>query len=181
MTDKTIRFIKDLLICLMLFGISLLLVLITGCCQPKVLQDSLYDSISVKTVCRTEIVNDTVYVEIPYISEKNVTKDTVSVIENDYARTEALIEDGFLYHSLETKPQQKPVKVEKVIEYRDSIIEKLVEKEKVVQHMVEKPDTLFEKIQKRTFWILCVGILVFVVLKRSNIANILKSIIDIFK
>ena len=80
----------------------------------------------VVTETRIETVyqTDTVLLEIPKIVEKVVTKDTVSVLENDYAKSQAVISDGLLTHSLETKPVQKPVEVQTKIVYRDSIIVK---------------------------------------------------------
>ena len=74
----------------------------------------------IETVYKT----DTVLLEIPKIIEKVVTKDTVSVLENDYAKSQAVISDGLLAHSLETKPVQKPVEVQTKIVYRDSVIVK---------------------------------------------------------
>ena len=74
----------------------------------------------IETVYKT----DTVLLEIPKIVEKVVTKDTVSVLENDYAKSQAVISDGLLAHSLETKPVKKPVEVQTKIVYRDSVIVK---------------------------------------------------------
>ena len=74
----------------------------------------------IETVYKT----DTVLLEIPKIVEKVVTKDTVSVLENDYAKSQAVISDGLLAHSLETKPVQRPVEVQTKIVYRDSVIVK---------------------------------------------------------
>ena len=78
----------------------------------------------VSTEVRIETIHemDTVYIEIPRIVEKVVTKDTLSVLENDYAKSEASVSDGFLSHSLETKSVQHPVEIQKEIVYRDSIV-----------------------------------------------------------
>ena len=78
----------------------------------------------VVTETRIETVyeTDTVFLEVPKIVEKVVTKDTVSVLENDFAKSEAVVSDGLLAHSLETKPVQKPVEVQTKIVYRDSVI-----------------------------------------------------------
>ena len=80
----------------------------------------------VVTETRIETVyqTDTVLLEIPKIVEKVVTKDTVSVLENDYAKSQAVVTDGLLAHSLETKPVHKPVEVQTKIVYRDSVIGK---------------------------------------------------------
>ena len=79
-----------------------------------------------KTVTQTRIETvfetDTVYVALPQIVEKVITADTSSVLENDYAKSEAVISNGMLAHSLETKPVQKPVEVQTKTVYRDSII-----------------------------------------------------------
>ena len=77
-----------------------------------------------ETRIETVYLTDTVLLEIPKIVEKVVTKDTVSVLENDYAKSQAIVTDGLLAHSLETKPVQKPVEVQTKIVYRDSIIVK---------------------------------------------------------
>ena len=80
---------------------------------------------SEKTITETRIETvyqtDTVYLEVPQIVEKVVTKDTVSVLENEFAKSAASVSDGLLSHSLETKPVQKPVEVQTKIVYRDSI------------------------------------------------------------
>ena len=77
-----------------------------------------------ETRIETVYQTDTVLLEIPKIVEKVVTKDTVSVLENNYAKSQAVISDGLLAHSLETKPVQKPVEVQTKIVYRDSVIVK---------------------------------------------------------
>ena len=81
---------------------------------------------SEKTITETRIETvyetDTVYLEVPQIVEKVVTKDTVSVLENEFAKSAASVSDGLLAHSLETKPVQKPVEVQTKIVYRDSVI-----------------------------------------------------------
>jgi uncharacterized protein YcfL len=80
----------------------------------------------VVTETRIETVyqTDTVMLAIPKIVEKVVTKDTLSVLENDYAKSQAVVSDGLLAHSLETKPVQQPVEVQTKIVYRDSVIVK---------------------------------------------------------
>jgi disulfide bond formation protein DsbB len=63
-----------------------------------------------------------VFLEVPQIVERIVTKDTVSVLENEFAKSAASVSDGLLSHSLETKPVQKPVEIQTKIVYRDSVI-----------------------------------------------------------
>ena len=80
------------------------------------------ERIVTETRIETVYQTDTVLLEIPKVVEKVVTKDTVSVLENDYAKSQAVVSDGLLAHSLETKPVKQPVEIQTKIVYRDSII-----------------------------------------------------------
>ena len=80
------------------------------------------DSVRVEVRTLKETVHDTAYIELPLIVERITTRDTISTLENDYARSEAQISEGFLRHSLETKPAKHPVQIQKEIVYRDSVI-----------------------------------------------------------
>ena len=82
------------------------------------------EKILVETRIETVYKTDTVYLEVPKIVEKIVTADTVSVLENEYAKSEASISEGLLAHSLETKPVKQPVEVQTQVVYRDSAIVK---------------------------------------------------------
>ena len=82
------------------------------------------EKILVETRIETVYKTDTVYLEVPKIVEKIVTADTVSVLENEYAKSEASVSEGLLAHSLETKPVKQPVEVQTQIVYRDSVIVK---------------------------------------------------------
>ena len=65
--------------------------------------------VEVKTVM--EKVIGTAYVELPVIVEKVATLDTASVLENKYAKSEAIVSGEVLIHSLATKSVREPVKV----------------------------------------------------------------------
>lgn len=138
--------------------------LLIGCCPCRMTAPSTTssDSTSVKVVHKIERVLDTVYVEIPKVVEKVVSRDTISYLENEYAYSEAIVEGEFLYHSLATKPQRKPVEVQTKKEYRDSIIERIIEKEVVSTIEVEKPDTWWEQTQKKGFWAMTIALILFV-------------------
>ena len=82
------------------------------------------EKILVETRIETVYKTDTVYLEVPKIVEKIVTADTVSVLENDYAKSEASVSEGLLAHSLETKPVKLPAEVQTQVVYRDSVIVK---------------------------------------------------------
>ena len=97
-----------------------LAVLATACGTTRSLQNSESSRVEVRT--ETVFKHDTAYVELPVFIEKVATLDTVSTLENTYAKSEAIVTAGILHHSLETKPVKVPVQVETKTEYRDSVI-----------------------------------------------------------
>ena len=118
------------------------------------------EKIITETRIETVYKTDTVLLEIPKIVEKVVTKDTVSVLENEYAKSEASVSDGLLAHSLETKPIQQPVEVQTKIVYRDSVVFKDVVVYETVE--VEKELTGWQSFKmKMGGWFL--GILIILI------------------
>lgn len=89
---------------------------------------------------RTETiyVPDTVYVQLPAVSQSVDTLDTISVLENKYAISDASVSGNILKHSLEIKPVNEPVPVRKEIVYRDSVVLQRVD----VDHYIEMPAEL---------------------------------------
>ena len=106
------------------------------------------EKIVTETRIETAYQTDTVYLEVPKIVEKVVTKDTVSVLENEFAKSAASVSDGLLAHSLETKPFQKPVEVQTKIVYRDSVIFKDVVVYETVE--VEKELSRWQSFKMKT-------------------------------
>ena len=95
------------------------------------------EKILVETRIETVYKTDTGYLEVPKIVEKIATADTVSVLENEYAKSEASVSEGLLAHSLETKPVKQLGEVQTQVVYRDSVI---VKDNVIVQTVeVEKP------------------------------------------
>lgn len=103
-----------------LFPLALLAASSCGALRPT--SPSVTDSTTVEVNTHTETVHDTAYVQLPAYIERNVTRDTTSTLENPYAKSLATVQNGLLAHSLETKPVQLPVQIEKQIVYRDSIV-----------------------------------------------------------
>ena len=118
------------------------------------------EKILVETRIETVYKTDTVYLEVPKIVEKIVTADTVSVLENEYAKSEASVSEGLLAHSLETKPVKQPVEVQTQIVYRDSVI---VKDNVIVQTVeVEKPLSGWQSFKMAMGgWIL--GLIIFMI------------------
>lgn len=104
---------------------------------------SVSDSTRVEVREVTRYIKDTVYLELPVITERIVTRDTSSRLENDYAVSEASVSGGYLSHSLATKPARTPVETEAREVVRDSIVfrDRLVE----VPVEVEKPLTRWQR------------------------------------
>ena len=118
------------------------------------------EKILVETRIETVYKTDTVYLEVPKIVEKVVTADTVSVLENEYAKSEASVSEGLLAHSLETKPVKQPVEVQTQVVYRDSVI---VKDNVIVQTVeVEKPLTGWQSFKMAMGgWML--GLIIFMI------------------
>lgn len=123
--------------------------------------------VEVRTV--TEFVPDTVFVELPVIVERVQTLDTVSFLENRFAKSEASVSEGVLSHSLETKPVKEPVEVENKVVYRDS----LVYVDRFVTETVEVARTLSKWQRVRmgmgsAFIVLIAAAVLYFIIKFSN-------------
>ena len=118
------------------FILLFLLFLSVACSTIKQVTPREQTTVEIRT--ETVYVPDTVYIELPRIVERVQTLDTISVLENKYAKSEALVENGTLNHSLELKPVKEPAIVQKQIVYKDSIIVKEVD----VDHYIEMPAEL---------------------------------------
>lgn len=138
------------------------LFLILASCCPKHYPSVIEYRDSVRVEIRERLVHDTVKFEVPVIIEKNVTRDTVSHLENDWAQSDAELKDGFLWHSLETKgktiylPVEVPVHDTTYIEKEAQVITETKE--------VEKPLTAWQKFRLKGFWWLlglCIGLLLW--------------------
>ena len=135
------------------FLISLTL-LCVACCTLKQVTPTEQSCVEVRT--ETVIQKDTVYLELPVIVEKVQTLDTCSVLENKYAKSEALISGGVLAHSLATKPVSEPVVVDKQIVYRDSLVfvDKVITNTVEIEKPISAGDLFFLKLGKWVFGLL---------------------------
>lgn len=145
-------------------NISLLLLialLLTACGTPKKLTTTQQDSTRIEIRETVIYVPDTVFVEIPAQTAERTTQDSTSHLENDYALSDARINpDGSLYHDLKTKPQEKPVPIEKPVERKDSIIYRTQYIGREVTVEVERELSWWEKTQIYGFWGLVVILLI---------------------
>ena len=131
------------------------------------------DSTKVEVRYETKTIHDTAFVELPVIVERVATLDTSSVLENKYAKSAASVSGGILTHSLETKPVREPVRVEKQIVYRDSLVFR--DKVQTVTVEVEKKLTWWQTLQMRLGLVAIVLIVIVVIYFIFLIINHFKS------
>lgn len=120
--------------------------------QPTVI---VRDSIRTEVKEVTTYIHDTIKVALPKETEKVVTRDTSSRLENTFSISNASIDTaGFLHHSLISKEAPLAVPVDVPVHRKDSIV--YVNKEVRVPVMTEKPLTWWQRTKMKGFWVLLV-------------------------
>ena len=132
-------------------GSIVILLLFFSSCSPRIIE-----RVETKIEVHERIVYDTATFEVPVEIEKIVTCDTISHLENNWAKSDAIVSGGLLHHSLESKPQIIKIPVEVTV--RDTIKEeaKIIEKEV----KVEKPLSWSQKTKIGVFWYLLGAVIV---------------------
>lgn len=102
------------------FNLFISLLLFVACGQMAQVTSSKNTDTEVRIERMVEY--DTVFVSIPEISEKTMTADTASFLENKFSKSSAIISSGVLSHSLQTKPVKLPVEVKTETVYKDSLV-----------------------------------------------------------
>ena len=129
----------------------------SGCCPCQLHTSSLQDSVRVEVIERIEYIPDNIEVAIPYERE-SVVRDTTSHLENDYAMSDAaILPDGRLFHSLETRPQLRPFVIQKPVMKRDSVVYRNIYRE--VEVVCKAELTKFQRFQINGFWLLSILII----------------------
>lgn len=151
----------------------ILLVGMTACCPCRHLTTSTRDSVRVETNVQTEYVHDTAWIKVPI----EVVRQTVIVdsshLETSFAVSDARINsDGSLSHSLENKPQDKPIPFEKPITTINNDTYHGKTETEIVE--VECKLTWWQQTKMRGFWIL---LAVVVFLFRKNIIPLARRFI----
>lgn len=136
------------------FTIFLVSLLCVACASAR--QVTPLENTHVEVRTETVFQKDTVYLELPLLVEKVQTLDTMSVLENRYAKSEAIVADGVLVHSLATKPVKEPMEVETKVVYRDSLVyvDKIVKETVEVAKPLSGPNRFFLAFGKWAFVIL---------------------------
>lgn len=177
--SQAVGFVTESVYVVMLF-VGLLLCALFGSCSSHnnlTTEHKERDSVNVDVRYQTIFVPDTVFVEIPAQTAERTTSDSISHLENDYATSDARINpDGTLFHLLATKPQKKPIEVDKEIEQRDSIVyvEKSVSDtgQQIVE--VERNLSWWEQTRIYGFYLL---LIVVVAIYRKSIWSLFKKFI----
>ncbi len=122
--DDNKRIIEDFAITVALFVIVVALVCLTSCRHTNaIVAQSNFDSVWVQLRERMSWELDTVYFRIPLVKESQRVHRDSSRLENDFALSvAAIMPNGKLFHSLETKPRLIFTTFKRPILQRDSII-----------------------------------------------------------
>ena len=138
-----------------------------GTVRTLPVQDSSRAEVRVERTVRI----DTVFVQLPEVAERVTVLDTVSVLENQYAKSEAVVSAGRLSHSLELKPVKVPVAVPAEVVVRDS----LVWRDRVVEKEVERQLSSWERVKMGVGGYACVLLVVLLILSVIQFITNLKS------
>ena len=138
-----------------------------GTVRTLPVQDSSRAEVRVERTVRI----DTVFVQLPEVAERVTVLDTVSVLENHYAKSEAVVSAGQLSHSLELKPARVPVAVAAETVVRDS----LVWRDRVVEKEVERQLSSWERVKMGVGGYACVLLVVLLILSVIQFITNLKS------
>ena len=133
---------------------------LTACGVARPVLESDNTKVEVKVV--EKIVKDTAWFELPVIVEKVATLDTASVLENKYAKSEAVVSGGVLHHSLQTKPVREPVEVQIKETVRDSIVYRDRIQTKTVE--VEKKLIWWQSLKMKTGGVTLLAIVLIIIL-----------------
>ena len=150
------------------------LLLLVGCKSPK---EIVREVTVIETHDSIHFVHDTLYFDVPVQTEQIVTKDSISVLENDWAISQVAInKDGTLSHKLESKKQIVPVPFEKPVETKTQVIYRNMEVKVPVP--VEKELTKWEKFRLSAFWwLLCASVVCVGVVLRKPLFAIVRRFI----
>lgn len=144
--------------------------LVNGCC-PKIIE-----KVETKIEYRDRTIHDTATFEIPVEVEKIVTRDTMSHLENSWAKSDAVVSEGFLHHSLESIPQI--VKVPYEVTVTDTLYVQTEAKETIKEVKVEQPLSWWKRAKLSLFpWLLLAAIFAGIYIFRKPILKLIKALL----
>lgn len=143
--------------------------MVSGCCCQRHITPTTINNTTNEVTNKTsnhiekeEIRDSIVYVYVEKERDRNITRDTTSVLETKYAKSQASVSNGILNHSIENKNDSIPVRIMwKEKEVRDTVYVEVFRDKEVevpVEIIVEKP------IRDKAFWISIIGNIIVVML-----------------
>ena len=153
--------------------------LLGGCCSPRVVENTVIQTDTVKTVDSVLVYvrYDTVKIEIPASSQSIVTKDTASHLQDCLYESYAYWDGQFLHHSLNSIPGAQ---LTKIIHHTDTVkIKKKAEsnnKDKSMKETVYMQPSLKDKAGYVAIGFILAVILGILYGARKKIAGILKKL-----
>lgn len=105
---------------------------------------------SVRIEYRDRVVVDTAKIIIEREVEKIVTRDTSSHLENSYAKSDAVVSEGMLHHTLESIPQI--IKVPVYVPVTDTLW--MESGTQVVEKEVPAPLSWWQRVRLDSWWII---------------------------
>lgn len=142
-----------------------MLFIMSGCCTQRrvveqnttVIQQKDSSNTDVRVEKVIEYLTDTVYIKIPAQMAERTTQDSTSHLENDYATSDARInQDGTLYHDLKTKSQEIASEFQKPIVSKDSIRTETKWRIRTITKEVERKKTWWEQTRSYGFYVLVI-------------------------
>lgn len=135
--------------------LTMLALLLIGCRAKRVqVVERVRDSVRTEVRYRTEYKRDTITLEIPAQRSEARVRDSVSLLETDYAVSRASItSDGLLFHTLRNKAGSRPHAVNTPVHYRDSIVYRDRDRVRTEVKMIPYPLNKWQRWQMRGFWI----------------------------
>lgn len=160
---------------IMLLGTALLV----GCCSPRVVENTVIQTDTVKTVDSVLVYvrSDTVKIEIPASSQSIVTKDTASHLQDGLYESDAYWDGQFLHHSLNSI---QGAQLTKIIHHTDTV--KINEKAESNNKDKSRKETVYvHTSMKDKAGYVAIGFILAVILgilygARKKIAGILKKL-----
>ena len=160
---------------IMLLGTALL----GGCCSPRVVENTVIQTDTVKTVDSVlfYVRPDTVKIEVPASSQSIVTKDTASHLQDGLYESDAYWDGQFLHHSLNSI---QGAQLTKIIHHTDTV--KIKEKAESHNNDKSRKETVYvQPSLKDNAGYVAIGFVLAVILgilygARKKIAGIFKKL-----
>lgn len=155
--------------------------MVSGCCCQRHITPTTINNTTNEVTNKTsnhiekeEIRDSIVYVYVEKERDRNITRDTTSILETKYAKSQASVSNGILNHSIENKNDSIPVRIMwKEKEVRDTVYVEVFKDKEVevpVEIIVEKP------IRDKAFWISIICNIIVVLLVMFKLYSKLKKL-----